>query len=92
MAPKTAGPLTIVVRWSARTLDGHPVEGKIDIAFDVLPDEEKEKVDLADLGGSPYVCGDPIRPGGNNVFFGREELLEQNTPPDLSRNWQCRFT
>lgn len=77
MAPKSVGPFTIVVRWSARTLDGHPVEGKLDVAFDVLPGEEKEKVDLADLGGSPYVCGDPIRPERNDVFFGREELLEQ---------------
>lgn len=77
MAPKSAGPFTIVVRWSARTLDGRTVEGKLDVAFDVLPGEEKEKVDLVDLGGSPYVCGDPIRPERNDVFFGREELLEQ---------------
>ena len=77
MAPKITGPFTIVVRWSARTLDGRTVDGKLDVAFDVLPGEEKEKVDSADLGGSPYVCGDPIRPERNDVFFGREELLEQ---------------
>lgn len=77
MAPKTPGPFDIVVHWTARTLDGRTVEGKLDVAFDVLPAEDKERVDSADLGGSPYVCGDPIRPDRNDVFFGREELLEQ---------------
>ena len=30
-----------------------------------------------DFGGSPYVCGDPVRPDRSDVFYGREELLLQ---------------
>jgi type I restriction enzyme M protein len=27
------------------------------------------------LGASPYICGDPVRPDQDDVFFGREDLI-----------------
>ncbi|MDD3813126.1 MAG: N-6 DNA methylase [Desulfocapsaceae bacterium] len=75
--PKTAGPFTLVARWSALALDGQQVDGAREIAFDVLPAAQPKEDVVQDLGASPYVCGDPIRPERNDVFFGREELLDQ---------------
>ncbi|MFC1881356.1 N-6 DNA methylase [Thermodesulfobacteriota bacterium] len=77
VAPKTAGQFALIVRWSALTLDGNQVEGQQEIGLEVLSEVLEEKSKLADIGSSPYVCGDPIRPERNDVFFGRENLLEQ---------------
>ena len=65
------------VKWSADTLDGKSVEGGREIAFDVVDATLDVSANALDIGGSPYVCGDPVRPERNDVFFGREELLEQ---------------
>ena len=75
--PKSAGPFTLLVNWSAQTLDGRQVDGTREIVFKVVPASGSEESPGADLGASPYVCGDPVRPERNDVFFGREELLGQ---------------
>jgi len=75
--PKKPGRHTMSVKWSADTLDGKSVEGAREIAFDVVDATSDVSVNFLDIGGSPYVCGDPVRPERNDVFFGREELLEQ---------------
>lgn len=36
-----------------------------------------DKASESDLGGSPYVCGTPVKPSRNDVFFGREDLIKQ---------------
>jgi type I restriction enzyme M protein len=77
VVPKTIGPLMLNIRWSAVTLDGQDVDGKTEIAFEVLSDVIDAPRAMVELGSSPYVCGDPIRPERNDVFFGRDELLAQ---------------
>lgn len=77
VVPKTTGPLMLNIHWTAVTLDGRDVDGKTEIAFDVLPEVIDATSVMVELGSSPYVCGDPIRPERNDVFFGRDELLDQ---------------
>ncbi len=77
VVPKTTGPLMLNISWTAITLDGRDVDGKTEIAFDVLPEVSDAASEMVELGSSPYVCGDPIRPERNDVFFGRDELLDQ---------------
>jgi len=72
-----SGTFTVTVEWSADTLDGQPVTGAREIAFDIVDSISDSDGNEPSLGGSPYVCGDPVRPERNDVFFGREELLEQ---------------
>lgn len=75
--PKKTGTFTLSVEWSANTLDGQPIVGIREIAFDVVDTIPDTAGNDLDIGGSPYVCGDPVLPERNDVFFGREELLEQ---------------
>jgi len=75
--PDTAGPFALHVRWSGVDLDGQPIRGDQEIALQVSEFARREAGDFADLGGSPYVCGDPVRRERNDVFFGRDELLDR---------------
>lgn len=75
--PKVPGTFTITAQWSGLTLDGQQTSGKQEIAFDVLTQERSEATQTTELGGSPYVCGGEIFPTRNDVFFGRDHLLDQ---------------
>ncbi len=75
--PKMTGPFMLQARWSALTLDGRRVDGIQEIGFDVLEKQGIDKHIEMDMGPSPYICGDPIRPDRKDVFWGREELLAQ---------------
>ena len=77
VAPKAAGPLTLNVHWSILTLDGRHVDGKREIAFETLPGAIRQVSAVVDLGNSPYVCGTEIRPERDDIFFGREDLIDQ---------------
>lgn len=74
---QVTGPIILRVHWTAQTVIGSRVEGEREIVFNVVDDAEKNIGATTELGASPYVCGDPIRPERNDVFFGREELLNQ---------------
>ena len=58
--------------WHAQTIEKNDItdEGRIEIPS-IL------SIGAADFSGSPYICGDPIRPDNSNVFFGREELIKK---------------
>lgn len=75
--PKVAGPFKLTVSWSGLTLDGHNIKEDREIVLSVIESDSQIAYSQTDFGGSPYVCGDPIRPERNDVFFGREELLDQ---------------
>jgi len=77
ITPKQSGKFSLHVNWTGRTLDGQHVEGTREIAFNIIESASVEGFDVPGLGGSPYVCGDPVQRERNDVFFGREELLEQ---------------
>ena len=76
MAPKEVGPFELNVRWTASTLEGRPIREQRQVAFAIVAQEDQVEADQ-DLGASPYVCGDPVRPERNDVFFGREDLIEK---------------
>lgn len=75
-APRTPGALSLQIAWHAVAMDGRPLDGTTELAFEVVESQREDRVTF-DLGASPYVCGDPITPEREDVFFGREELLEQ---------------
>lgn len=60
--------------WSGKALDGRPVEGGRQLAFDVDSKNRGSFHEPNELGPSPYVCGNPVGPG-KSVFFGREEII-----------------
>jgi type I restriction enzyme M protein len=72
---KTGSP--IFVSWSAKTIDGRPLNGVREIALNFKDKPLYLETADMELGGSPYICGDPVSPERNDVFFGRDELLEQ---------------
>ncbi|MBF0628004.1 MAG: N-6 DNA methylase [Magnetococcales bacterium] len=74
--PRSIGQFSLWVRWSALAMNGVRMEGQRELAFDVADDND-ERQEMAELGGSPYVCGDPVVPARDDVFFGREDLLER---------------
>ena len=76
-SPDAAGPFGLHLRWSGFDLDGQPIRGDREIALQVIEPARREAEGLPDLGGSPYVCGDPVRRERNDVFFGRDELLDR---------------
>lgn len=76
VSPTSAGPFTLLVNWSAQTLDGRQVDGSREIVFEVAPASALEESPGMDLGASPYVTGTALFPK-DDIFFGREELLDQ---------------
>jgi type I restriction enzyme M protein len=75
VAPSSPGIIAIGITWAARTLEGRPLKGERQLSLQVA--QGAAFGEHEDLGGSPYVCGDPIAPNRSDVFFGRESLLEQ---------------
>lgn len=76
--PKQGNRLSLQLRWQARNLSGHPVSGDVELVVRLSKPEEVSRIQKADLGGSPYVTGSPLEPHhGQDVFFGREHLIEQ---------------
>ena len=75
-SPGQPGEFNIEIHWTALTLNGEPIEGTREIGFSVVAKENKTEL-VTDLGGSPYICGDPVTTDRNEVFVGREELIEQ---------------
>ena len=72
---------TFVLEWSGRSLNGKQITGSVELAVKVIQstgsDAPAGDSSTDSMGGSPYVCGSPVKPGRSDVFFGREELLEQ---------------
>jgi len=77
LTPREAGKFSLRVSWTGLALDGRPIDGEGEIAFNLVVSETVEGIDVPGLGGSPYVTADPVKPDRNDVFFGREELLDQ---------------
>lgn len=65
----------LAIRWECLTLDGDELSGTKDLRFAIVAGESDKGT--VGLGASPYVTGDPVKIDRNDVFFGREELIEQ---------------
>ncbi len=74
--PKQGSQLELRLNWSARNLAGQPVSGEMELAIQMAEPEERATTLSEELGGSPYVTGDALRPGhGDETFFGRDALI-----------------
>ncbi|MBF0185550.1 MAG: N-6 DNA methylase [Magnetococcales bacterium] len=73
--PRGNGQFSLWIKWSALAMNGERTEGQRELAFEVDAGNDAHQK-MAELGGSPYVCGDPVGPTRDDVFFGREDLLE----------------
>lgn len=66
--------------WTARDLAGDSVEGNCDLSIELHCDgmnAESSTEAAGVLESSPYVCGDPVTRERHDVFFGRDDLLDQ---------------
>lgn len=76
--PRQGGVVAIRVFVEARTLTGAEVNGEFEFPFHVVEQDNAADQPAEELGGSPYVVGDPLSPQhGHSVFFGREDLLQK---------------
>ena len=66
-------PLSIAVTWTARRLDGTPVQGAKEVPL--LVSSSKDAADPGDLGKSPYIVGSPV--DRDEMFFGRAGTMAQ---------------
>lgn len=73
------GERSLRVDWRGLDLVGRRLSGsrEIPIVFTETGSAGPEDASPADLGPSPYVCGDPVKTDRPDVFVGREELLDQ---------------
>ena len=74
--PKRPGPFTITCDWVARGIDDRPLGGSVDVPLQAIEVAQPSTPAAFDLGVSPYVCGPPVRPDRDDVFFGREHLID----------------
>lgn len=71
------GDFAIVCDWRAYALDGRLLSGRAEVPLRAVgPSMSSAMPAAAVTGASPYVCGDPIRPDRDDVFFGREKLVD----------------
>ena len=83
------GTFPFKLQWRADRLDGHPVSGELPLAVDVR--STREAVHLADLGKSPYIVGNPIDIDREEMFFGRQDIIDK-IQRQLSTSHQANVT
>lgn len=76
-APNIKMAFNIIINWMGERIDGKAVKGEHQIVINIVESTKLDSKVVSEFGGSPYVCGDPVRPDREDVFFGREELLDQ---------------
>lgn len=74
--PTEESQLDLVIDWEGLSMDGNEISGTKDVRFSVAS-TAVQGADVADLGASPYVTGDPVKADRNDVFFGREKLIDR---------------
>lgn len=75
--PREAATVLLSCEWTARALDGRRLTGRGELPFKVAVETgNNASARLQAVAASPYVCGDPIRPERDDVFFGREKLVD----------------
>ncbi|MEX2443485.1 MAG: N-6 DNA methylase [Alkalispirochaeta sp.] len=73
--PSDGDVFTITASWRGITMNGESVDDRRELSFE-MKGSGSEQTESSDMGGSPYVCGDPITPKREELFVGREETLE----------------
>jgi len=71
---------SFLINWEGQLLDGKKISGIRELAVNFSYEAQVDATARdrsEDLGGSPYICGDPVKPDRQEVFFGREDLLSQ---------------
>ena len=73
--PASVGRQSINLEWTCAKLDGRPINGRQEVSIELTSSRE---ISVAtDLGLSPYFISQPVGPDRNDVFFGREAVIEQ---------------
>lgn len=66
--------------WSARTIAGNAIresrELSVDFGFDTTNSNKHSQQVSNALGNSPYITGSPVKVDRNDVFVGRDQLLD----------------
>lgn len=83
--PQASEPLEFHFQWEATDLRGSRHEGAETLGFRFVQASRVEEP-TATLGPSPYFHGPPVGPDRDDVFFGRELLLDQIKSQILSGN------
>lgn len=73
--PKKDGIFTMLVHWEALTLDGRKITENRELALEAVYHSTDHIENASPFYASPYICGTPIEPQRNDVFFGREDLI-----------------
>jgi type I restriction enzyme M protein len=73
--PSDGDVFTITASWRGTMINGEPTEDSRELSLK-MRGVSGDRSDSSDMGGSPYVCGGPIRPEREELFVGREETLE----------------
>ncbi len=73
--PSDSDIFTITASWRGTMMNGEPTEDSRELSLE-MRGVSRDRPDSSDMGGSPYVCGDPITPEREELFVGREETLK----------------
>jgi type I restriction enzyme M protein len=77
-APSEGDQFSLHVNWTATCLNGKPVRGDIEVPFHLRKQSVSQDLQIADLGSSPYVTGDPLKPKhGHSLFLGRKTIIDR---------------
>ncbi|MBI4661635.1 MAG: N-6 DNA methylase [Verrucomicrobia bacterium] len=74
--PAVPGRQPMTVEWNGTRLDGKQRGGREEIVVETNAGAETK--DSVGLGLSPYFISQPVGPERDDVFFGREEVIEQS--------------
>jgi len=73
--PNKPGRHQMLIQWSGVGLDGRKCQGSHEIAVEI--EASATPGAAMDLGLSPYFISQPVGPDRGDVFFGREEVIDQ---------------
>lgn len=73
---ETAGHHGVKAEWFGKTMEGRDVQGAQEFVFEIVSENEKHEESFV-LGPSPYFHGPPVGPDRNDVFFGRDALIQR---------------
>ena len=75
--PPQIRPFNIAVLWQAHRLDGVPVRGEAEVSLSVSHLERAMTSQSKELGNSPYIAGRPVDVDRQEMFFGRDAIMER---------------
>lgn len=75
-SPRKPGRHVVKGEWHGKAMDGTSVNGAQEFVFEVVA-QSQQADEPFELGPSPYFHGPPVGPDRNDVFFGRDTLIQR---------------